>query len=151
MTNQNEDKPKKSKGFKIVLMLFAIIEIGLIATGLSFIISSFATTNFEISFERFNIGIILIWIFMGSIIIFFPILLISFIMSKRKELTKTFHNISSSVSSASAAASAPYSASYRPSKSGKVYYCDYCGYEVKNEERECPECSGPIKRGKRVA
>ncbi len=148
MTNQSEEKPKKGKGFKIVIILFAIIEIGLIATGLTYIIRSFAM--FPNNLDMFFTGMIFIWVFIGSIIIFFPILIISFVMSKRKSLTKTFHNISSSVG-ASAAALAPYSASYRPSKSGKIYYCDYCGYEVKSHERECPECSGPIKRGKRVA
>ncbi|MHA1200189.1 MAG: hypothetical protein ACTSQF_12760 [Candidatus Heimdallarchaeaceae archaeon] len=149
MTSQSEEKPKKRKGFKIILILFVIIEIGLIATGLSFIIRSFAI--FPNNIDMFFTGMIFIWICIGSVIIFFPILIISFIMSKRKELTKTFHNISSTASTATAAALAPYSASYRPSKTGKVYYCDYCGYEVKSHERECPECSGPIKRGTRVS
>ena len=149
MTNQSNEKPKKGKGFKIVTILFAIIEISLIATGLTYIIRSFAM--FPNNLDMFFTGMIFIWVFIGSIIIFFPILIISFVMSKRKELTKTFHNISSSASTATAAALAPYSASYRPSRSGKVYYCNYSGYEVKSHERECPECSGPIKRGTRVS
>ncbi|MHA1419739.1 MAG: hypothetical protein ACTSVO_09765 [Candidatus Heimdallarchaeaceae archaeon] len=149
MTNQSEEKPKKRYGFKIILFLFGIIEIGLIVTAITFIVS--ATADFPLDFDKMITGYILIAAFGGLLVIFFPILIISFVMSKRKELTKTFHNISSSVSSASAAALAPYTASYRPSKSGKVYYCDYCGYEVKSHERECPECGGPIKRGTRVA
>ena len=150
MTNQQEeDKPKKGTGFKVALILFGIIEIGLIITAITFIVS--AAIDFPVDFERMITGYILIAIFGGLLITFFPILMISFIMSRRKSLTKTFHNISSSVSSASAAALAPYSASYRPSKSGTVYYCNYCGYEVKSHERECPKCSGPIKRGKRVS
>jgi uncharacterized membrane protein len=150
MTNQpEEDKPKKGKGFKIVLISFGIIEVGLIFTAIALIVSSAFT--FPVDFERMITGYILIAVFGGLLVIVFPILVISFIMSKRKEITKTFHNISSSASTATAAALAPYSASYRPSKTGKTYYCDYCGYEVKSHERECPECSGPIKRGTRVS
>ena len=142
MTKQyGEDKPKKGTGFKVVLILFGIIEIGLIATALAFIIGSISDPLGETS--RMWTGLILIYVFAGTLIIFFPIIMISFVMSRRKAITKTFHNITSS-------ALAPYSASYRPSRSGQVYYCDYCGYEVKSHERECPECSGPIKRGKRV-
>ena len=146
-SQQEEDKPKKGSGFKVVLILFGIIEIGLIITAFTFIFSSIF--DYPIDFDRMITGYIFLGIFIGLLIIVFPILMISFIMSKRKSLTKTFHNISGSVS-ASAAALAPYSASYRPTKSGKVYYCNYCGYEVRSHERECPECSGPIKRGVRV-
>lgn len=152
MTNQQEEakpKPKKGKGYKIALISFGIIEIGLIFTAIALFVSS--AFSFPVNLDRIITGYILIAVFGFLLVIFFPILLISFIMSKRKELTKTFHNISSSASAATAAALAPYSASYRPSKTGKTYYCDYCGYEVKSHERECPECSGPIKRGTRVS
>lgn len=147
MTNQSETKPKKSNGFKIVLILFGIIEIGLIITAFTFIFSTIF--DYPLDFEKMITGYIFLGVFGGLLITVFPIMMIAFIMSRRKQLTKTFHNISSSVG-ASAAALAPYSASYRPSKSGKTYYCDYCGYEVRSHERECPECSGPIKRGVRV-
>ena len=148
MTNQSETKPKKSNGFKIALILLGIIEIGLIITAFTIIFSTIFDS--PIDFDRLITGYIFLGIFVGVLIIVFPILMISFVMSRRKQITKTFHNISSSASTATAAALAPYSASYRPSKSGKTYYCDYCGYEVKSHERECPECGGPIKRGTRV-
>ncbi|MBY9000639.1 MAG: hypothetical protein KGD64_06980 [Candidatus Heimdallarchaeota archaeon] len=151
MTSQEgEDQPKKGSVFKVILILFGIIEIGLITAALSFIIGASLSADPWIDLDQLFTGYILMGIFAGSLIIVFPILIISFIASKRKAITKTFHNITSSVTS-SAADLAPYSASYRPSKSGQVYYCDYCGYEVRSQERECPECSGPIQKGKRVA
>ncbi len=148
MTNQSETKPKKGNGFKIALILLGLLEIGLIITAFTFIFSTIF--EYPLDFDKLVTGYIFLGIFVGVLIIVFPILMISFIMSRRKQITKTFHNISKSTSTATAAALAPYSASYRPSKSGKVYYCNYCGYEVKSHERECPECSGPIKRGVRV-
>lgn len=148
MTKQSESKPKKNNGFKIALLLLGLLEIGLIITAFTYIFSTIF--DYPLDFEKLMTGYIFLGIFVGVLILVFPILMIAFVTSRRKQITKTFHNISSSASTATAAALAPYSASYRPTKSGKVYYCNYCGYEVKSHERECPECSGPIKRGVRV-
>ena len=154
MTKQEgEDKPKKRKGFIVIIIFFALIEIGLLVTGFVYIFGALAGPGIPDSEQVFK-GLYFIYGFMGGLVLFLPIIMISFVISRRKAITKTFHNITSSITasvSTSAAALAPYSASYRPSKKGNVYYCDYCGYEVRNDERECPECSGPIKRGKRVS
>ena len=149
MTNQQEDKPSKSKGFFVGLLLFGLVEIGLLVTAFVYIFGEIFSPDM-IDFSKYWTGFWYLGGFMVGLIIVLPILMIAFIMSKRKALTKTFHNITGSVTT-STAALAPYSASYRPTKKGNVFYCDYCGYEVRSNERECPECSGPIKRGKRVA
>ncbi len=146
MSEQEEKKSKKGSLFKIIAIILVLGDVSLLIIGLVKIFSGIAEPNIDLKFELINSGMIFIWAFGGVLIILIPALTITFILSRAKSFTKTFNNIPRSSPNMDA-----YSASYRPSKRGNIYYCDYCGYEVKSHERECPECSGPIKRGKRVA
>lgn len=146
MSEQEEKKSKKGSLFKIIAIILVLGDVSLLIIGLVKIFSGIAEPNIDLKFELINSGMIFIWAFGGVLIILIPALMITFILSRAKSFTKTFNNIPKSSPNMDA-----YSASYRPSKRGNIYYCDYCGYEVKSHERECPECSGPIKRGKRVA
>ena len=145
MSEQKKEKSKKGSLFKIIALILVLGDVSLLVIGLVKIFSGIAEPNIDLKFELISSGMIFIWIFAGVLIISFPVLVISLTLSRAKSFTKTFNNIPRSSPNMDA-----YSASYRPSKRGNVYYCDYCGYEVKSHERECPECSGPIKRGKRV-
>ncbi len=146
MSEQEEKKSRKGSFFKIIAIIIVLGDISLLVIGLVKIFRGIAEPNIDLKFELISSGMIFIWIFAGVLVILLPIIVILFILSRAKSFTKTFNNIPRSSPNMDA-----YSASYRPSKRGNVYYCDYCGYEVKSHERECPECSGPIKRGKKVA
>ena len=146
MSEQEEKKSRKGSFFKIIAIIIVLGDISLLVIGLVKIFRGIAEPNIDLKFELISSGMIFIWIFAGVLVILLPIIVILFILSRAKSFTKTFNNIPRSSPNMDA-----YSASYRPSKRGNAYYCDYCGYEVKSHERECPECSGPIKRGKKVA
>ena len=135
-----EETKKKGKGWKKVLFLFGIIEIGGMITALVFII--IALTGSETSTDLLWTGFYILWGVGGSFPIIFVPLMFTIFIRRRNTLFST-------VQSFKLSQIGPYAPGYKPSGVKNPRFCEYCGYEVLAGERECTECGGPIKNIKR--
>lgn len=130
------DESKESK-FKIkyVAIPGIFIFIGGIVTGLVFIFTSIFP---DFDLDKMWTGNSILFGTIGFMMfIFMPILVISF--ARRRKV------VFSSLSSMKLSQIGPYAPGYKPSGVKKPRFCEYCGYEVKTGERECPECGGPVR------
>jgi len=130
------DESKESK-FKVkyVVIPGLFVFIGGIVTGLVFIFTSLFPT---IDLDRLWMGNYFLFGTIGFMMfIFIPAMVIAF-ARKRK-------TVFSSLQSMKFSKIGPYAPGYKPSGIKKPRFCEYCGYEVKTSERECPECGGPVR------
>lgn len=130
-----EETKKKKGGFKYLIILSVLIFFGGIITGLVFIFTSIFP---DFDLDKMWTGNYILFGTIGFMMfIFMPILVISF--ARRRKV------VFSSLSSMKLSQIGPYAPGYKPSGVKKPRFCEYCGYEVKTGERECPECGGPIR------
>ncbi|MCE7748124.1 MAG: hypothetical protein GPJ51_06985 [Candidatus Heimdallarchaeota archaeon] len=130
------DESKESK-FKVkyVVIPGIFVFIGGIVTGLVFIFTSLFPT---IDLDRLWTGNYILFGTIGFMMfIFMPAMVIAF-ARKRK-------TVFSSLQSMKFSKIGPYAPGYKPSGIKKPRFCEYCGYEVKTSERECPDCGGPVR------
>lgn len=130
-----EETKKKKGGFKYLIILSVLIFFGGIITGLVFIFTSIFP---DFDLDKMWTGNYILFGTIGFMMfIFMPILVISF--ARRRKV------VFSSLSSMKLSQIGPYAPGYKPSGVKKPRFCEYCGYEVKTGERECPECGGPVR------
>ena len=130
-----EETKKKKGGFKYLIILSVLIFFGGIITGLVFIFTSIFP---DFDLDKMWTGNYILFGTIGFMMfIFMPILVISF--ARRRKV------VFSSLSSMKLSQIGPYAPGYKPSGVKKPRCCEYCGYEVKTGERECPECGGPVR------
>ena len=130
------DESKESK-FKVkyVVIPGIFIFIGGIVTGIVIVFTSIFP---DFDLDRLWIGNYIIFGTIGFMMfIFMPAMVISF--------TRRRKTVFSSLQSMKFSKIGPYAPGYKPSGMKKPRFCEYCGYEVKTAERECPECGGPIR------
>ncbi len=130
-----EETKKKKGGVKYIIIFNVLIFIGGIVTGLVFIFTSI--------FPDFDLD--KLWT--GNYIIFGTIGFMMFILMPTMviSLTRRRKTVFSSLQSMKFSQIGPYAPGYKPSGMKKSRFCEYCGYEVKTGERECPECGGPVQ------
>ena len=134
-----ETKKKGFGPFKFIIGLELLIFIGLLVTGFVFLGMFIRNSVFFEESARtiwFALGFIYGAIGMVPVIIM-PTLGIM-LFRKRKVMF-------SSLQSFKLSKIGPYAPGYKPSGSKKPRFCEYCGFEVMDDERECPECGGPVR------
>jgi hypothetical protein len=138
MTSKSTDK--KGKGFKFALILFGILEVGGIIAAFVLIFSSFAGigSGGSIDLNRMWNGIYIIFGVTGALPLIGMPLLFSYASTKRKTIT-------SAVESMRTKLIGPFDPNYTSSGVKNPRFCEYCGFEVRTGERECPECGGPVR------
>ncbi len=138
MTSKSTEKT--GKGFKFALILFGVLEVGGVIAGLVFIFMSFAGIG-----DGGGVDLDMMWI--GNYILFgaagaLPLLgmpiLFAFVSSRRKTIASAVTNMRKNLVG-------PFAPNYTSSGTKKPRFCEYCGFEVRTGERECPECGGPIR------
>ena len=134
MAQNSEIKKKSGKGFRFLAIFIALLELGAIATALVFIFTSIMSTDID----RIMIGVYIIYGVAGSFPLLVMPLLFMGIFRKRK-------TIISSLQSMRISKIGPYAPGFKSSGVKKHRFCEYCGYEVRAGERECPECGGPVR------
>ena len=135
---QTQDKKKKSGGgFKFVVIFLVLAEIGAMATALYFIFSSLGGIG-DTDIDRMMIGVYIFYGVAGSIPLLVMPTLFGWLFSKRKTMF-------SSLNSFKLSKIGPYAPGYKPTAAKKQRFCEYCGFQVYSNERECPECGGPVR------
>jgi len=130
-----EETKKKKGGVKYLIIFNVLIFIGGLVTGLVFIFTSIFP---DFDLDRLWTGNYIIF---GTIGFMMFILMPAMVISLFRRRKTTF----SSLQSMKFSQIGPYAPGYKPSGIKKPRFCEYCGYEVKTGERECPECGGPVK------
>lgn len=130
-----EETKKKKGGVKFLIIFNVLIFIGGIVTGLIFIFTSIFP---DFDLDRLWTGNYIIF---GTVGFMMFILMPTMVISLFRRRKSTF----SSLQSMKLSQIGPYALGYKPSGVKKHRFCEYCGYEVKTGERECPECGGPIR------
>ena len=134
---QTQDKKKKSGGgFKFVVIFLVLAELGAVATALYFIFSSLGQMPSDT--DRMMIGVYILYGVAGSIPLLVMPTLFGLFFSKRKTMF-------SSLQSFKLSKIGPYAPGYKPTAAKKQRFCEYCGFQVYSNERECPECGGPVR------
>jgi len=132
-----ETKKEKKGPFKIIFIIEILILIAGFITAFYFIFSGIfgdIPTDLDIMWR----GLYILWGSIGYVpIVILPTLLIMIFKRKGKMM--------SSLQSFKLSKIGPYAPGYKPSGAKKPRFCEYCGYEVLDAERECPECGGPVK------
>ncbi|MFW9851600.1 MAG: zinc ribbon domain-containing protein [Candidatus Thorarchaeota archaeon] len=128
------------KGFKFALILFGILEIGGVITGLVFIFSSFADigSGGGVDLDKMWIGNYILFGVAGALPLLGMPILFAFVNSKRKTIASAVTNMRKNLIG-------PFAPDYTASGIKKPRFCEYCGFEVRTGERECPECGGPVR------
>ncbi len=133
MTKKTEKRKFKAR---YVLIPGVLIFIGLIFTGIGFIFSSFIPFTDPFDLDSLWTGNYIIFGSIGYMILIFMPLMIFTLSRKRNTLLTSFQ----------LSKIGPYAPGYKPSVGvKKASFCEYCGYQVHANERECPECGGPIQ------
>ena len=135
MAQSRDTKKKSGGGFKFLAIFIALVVIGGIVTALVFI---FTSLGFPVDTDRLMIGVYIMYGVAGSIPLLVMPTLFGWLFSKRK-------TVFSSLQSMKLSKIGPYAPGYKPSAAKKQRFCEYCGFQVYSNERECPECGGPVR------
>ncbi len=135
MAQTQDTKKKSGSGFKYLAILVGLMIIGGIVTALVFI---FTSLGMDTDIDRLMIGVYIMYGVAGSIPLLVMPTLFGWLFSKRKTMV-------SSLQSFKLSKIGPYAPGYKPTTAKKQRFCDYCGFQVYSNERECPECGGPVR------
>jgi len=132
-----ETKKKGIGAFKYILALEILILVGAMITAFVMIFSSIFGDG-STDLDGMWIGIYILYAGMGFVpVVIMPTVALMF-FKRRKTMF-------SSLTSFKLSKIGPYAPGYKSSGVKKPRFCEYCGFEVISGERECPECSGPVK------
>ena len=129
---------KKSSSFKpkYVLIPGLIIFIGGIFAGLGIMFTSFLPIGDPMDLSKLWLGLEIMGGAMGFIMFIFMPLMFFSVTRRRTNLLSSFQM----------SKIGPYAPGYKPTPNvKKVSFCEYCGYQVEENERECPQCGGPVR------
>ena len=133
MTKETEKKKFKAR---YVLIPGLLIFLGGIFTGIGLLFSSFLPFGDPIDLDRLWTGNYVIFGTIGFMFFIFMPTMIFSITRKRNSLLSSFQ----------LSKIGPYAPGYKAKTAiKKAKFCEYCGYQVHANERECPECGGPIR------
>ena len=136
----NETAKKSGSIFKFLFIFVGLAIIGTLVTALVLMFSSFSFNGGEFDIDRLLLSTYLLYGVAGAV----PLLLMPtvalWIFSKRKTL---MNNIKVSMRTRGIG---PFASSFQHSGVKNARFCEYCGFEVRTGERECPECSGPVRK-----
>jgi len=140
ITITSEQNTKKSNS--IFKYLFIIIAIGIVGTMIFALVRmflSFLPFGSEMDTQKLLTSSYILYGVAGAV----PLLLVPtmflWINSRRKVI---MNNVKTSFQ---VRGIGPYATSFQFSGAKKARFCQYCGFEVRSGERECPECSGPVR------
>lgn len=138
MTSNSTEK--KGKGFKYAAILFGLLEVGGIIAGLVFIFMSFGDigSGGGVDLDKLWIGNYILFGVAGALPLIGVPIMFAFISSRRKTITSAVTNMRKNLIG-------PFAPNYTSSGVKKPRFCEYCGFEVRTGERECPECGGPVR------
>ena len=131
-----QETKKRTFKARFVLIPGVLLFIGLIFTGIGFMFSSFMPFGDPFDMSGMWTGIYIMGASIGYLLVIFMPLMIFTVTRKRTNLLTSFQ----------LSKIGPYAPGYKPSPvAKKVKFCEYCGYQVHANERECPECGGPVR------
>ena len=142
MTTSTTSKSSKKKDsfFKFLLIFIVLAIIGTLATALVIMFTSFGFGGEDFNLDRLMLSTYLMYGVAGSIPLILMPSLFLWMFSKRKTIMK---NVKTSFRTRGIG---PFAASFQHPGVKNARFCEYCGYEVRTGERECPECSGPVRK-----
>ncbi len=140
-TSTKSETGKKTGGFYKFLVIFTVLAvIGTMATAIVLMFTSFGFGTGEFNQDRLLLSTYLMYGVAGSIPLILMPSLFLWMFSKRKTIMK---NVKTSFRTRGIG---PFAASFQHPGVKNARFCEYCGYEVRTGERECPECSGPVRK-----
>lgn len=140
-TNTKSQTSRKANSFYKFLAILAILAvIGTLIAALVMMFTSLGLGGGDFNFERMKISSYMLYGVAGAIPLILMPSLFLWIFSKRKVI------MSNLKSSMKVRGIGPYAANYQHPGVNKARFCEYCGYEVRSGERECPECGGPVRK-----
>ncbi|MHA2358142.1 MAG: zinc ribbon domain-containing protein [Candidatus Heimdallarchaeaceae archaeon] len=130
-----EEKKKGGSGLKVFGIFSGILIVGTLLA--SIVMMFISLPQIGTSMDLFWTSI---WMMVGAGALFPVLLPIFMVMSFRRR-----RSMISTVQSMRLSKIGPYAPGFKPSGAKRASFCEYCGYEVRSGERECPECGGPVK------
>jgi hypothetical protein len=141
MTTSTKSGSGKKKGsfYKFLAIFVGLAVIGTLVTALVLMFSSFGFGGGDFDMERLQLSTYLLYGVAGSIPLLLMPTLFLWLFSRRKVI---MNNVKASFQ---VRGIGPYASGFKFTGAKKARFCQYCGYEVRTGERECPECSGPVR------
>ena len=139
MTTSTESK-KPNRFFKYLAIFAFLAVIGTLITALVMMFTSLGIFGGEFNQERLMISTYIMYGVAGSIPLVLMPSLFLWVFSKRKTIVQNMRT------SFQVRGIGPYASNFKFTGVKKSRFCEYCGYEVRSGERECPECSGPVRK-----
>ena len=142
MTTSTTSKSSKKKDsfFKFLLIFIVLAIIGTLVTALVIMFTSFGFGGEEFNLDRLMLSTYLMYGVAGAVPVLLMPTLFLWLFSKRKTVML---NVRTSFQTRRIG---PFAASFQHPGAKNARFCEYCGYEVRTGERECPECSGPVRK-----
>ncbi|MHA2256181.1 MAG: hypothetical protein ACXAAM_08920 [Candidatus Heimdallarchaeaceae archaeon] len=131
---------KKDSFFKFLLIFIVLAVIGTLVAAIVIMFTSFGFGMGEFNQERLLLSTYLMYGVAGAVPVLLMPTLALWLFSKRKNIMK---NVKTSFRTRGIG---PYATSFQHPGAKNARFCEYCGYEVRTGERECPECSGPVRK-----
>jgi hypothetical protein len=140
-STRSESGKKKGSFFKYLAIFSVILVIGTLVAAM---VLMFSALNIGggggVNLERLQLSTYMLYGVAGA----FPLILMPslflWIFSRRKVI---MNNVKTSFQ---VRGIGPYAAGFQFTGAKKARFCQYCGYEVRTGERECPECGGPVRK-----
>lgn len=139
-TTKSETRKKPNSFFKYLAIFVGLLVIGTLVTALVLMFTSFSFNGGEFNIDRLNLSTYLLYGVAGSFPLIFMPTIFLWVFSRRKSI---MNNVKISMQ---ARGIGPFAASFQHPGVKNARFCEYCGYEVRTGERECPECSGPVRK-----
>ena len=141
MTTNTEKKSSKKKDgfFKFLLIVVVLGVIATLITGLVKMFLSLGLFGGDFDTQKLLTSSYILYGAAGAIPLLLMPTLFLWVFSKRKTL------MSNVKTSFKVRGIGPYASGFQFSGVKKAKFCEYCGYEVRTGERECPECGGPVR------
>ncbi|MHA1667830.1 MAG: hypothetical protein ACTSUR_04150 [Candidatus Heimdallarchaeaceae archaeon] len=139
--NREQQKSHNTKGFVAGIILIITVVLSCFVVGFVFIFRGLNIGTPFVDLQTLQIGTYIIYGGVGSLILLFPIMILLMINRRKRIMFRTMQELGSPLNQ-------PYPTTSQALRAKRTYYCQYCGFEVRPGERKCPECGGPIKKGR---